>query len=174
MNSRLKCLVSVLLVTGVTSLTTGCATIVHSGPRTLPVATTPPGASVSIYNRSGAQVSRQTTPFIATLPVKHRYFSGQTYRLVFEMPGYQPSEIQLKSTVSGWYFGNILFGGLIGMLIVDPATGAMYNLSADKVDQVLTPVVGAQVDDAAPLRVISMAQATSEQRAAMELVQPAR
>ena len=35
--------------------------------------------------------------------------------------------------MDGWYIGNILFGGLIGMLIVDPATGAMYNLP-DRVD----------------------------------------
>lgn len=30
--------------------------------------------------------------------------------------------------MDGWYIGNLLFGGLIGMLIVDPATGAMYKL----------------------------------------------
>lgn len=30
--------------------------------------------------------------------------------------------------MDGWYWGNILFGGLIGMLAVDPATGAMYKL----------------------------------------------
>lgn len=29
-------------------------------------------------------------------------------------------------TVSGWYIGNILFGGLIGMIGVDLATGGMY------------------------------------------------
>lgn len=33
--------------------------------------------------------------------------------------------------MDGWYFGNILFGGLIGFLIVDPATGAMYTLKPD-------------------------------------------
>jgi len=30
--------------------------------------------------------------------------------------------------MSGWYWGNILIGGLIGMLVVDPLTGAMYKL----------------------------------------------
>ncbi|PZQ54458.1 MAG: hypothetical protein DI563_32710 [Variovorax paradoxus] len=28
--------------------------------------------------------------------------------------------------MSGWYIGNILFGGLIGMIGVDPAPGGMY------------------------------------------------
>jgi hypothetical protein len=29
--------------------------------------------------------------------------------------------------MSGWYCGKLLFGGLIGMLAVDPATGAIWN-----------------------------------------------
>lgn len=39
--------------------------------------------------------------------------------------------------VSGWYVANLLFGGLIGLLIVDPLTGAMYNLSPEDVNAVL-------------------------------------
>lgn len=30
--------------------------------------------------------------------------------------------------MNGWYIGNLLFGGIIGLLIVDPATGAMWTL----------------------------------------------
>ncbi|MDA8868601.1 hypothetical protein N9H91_02170 [Pseudomonadales bacterium] len=44
--------------------------------------------------------------------------------------GFSPKEYTLNSSVDGWYFGNLLLGGLIGMLIVDPITGAMYNLPA--------------------------------------------
>ena len=116
----------------------GCATIVHGGPRTIPVESTPPGATVSIYDRSNTLVSKQTTPFVVSLPIKFRYFKAQNYRLVFDMPGYQPAESNLESTVSGWYFGNILIGGLIGMLIVDPLTGAMYNLKPEKIERSLT------------------------------------
>jgi hypothetical protein len=32
-----------------------------------------------------------------------------------------------------------VFGGLIGMIAVDPATGAMYNLMPNKIDQTLSP-----------------------------------
>ncbi len=36
---------------------------------------------------------------------------------------------------AGWYLlGNLFIGGLIGWLIVDPATGAMYTLSSDTVN----------------------------------------
>jgi hypothetical protein len=34
----------------------------------------------------------------------------------------------ITSKIDGWYFANIVFGGLIGMVIVDPATGAMFKL----------------------------------------------
>jgi hypothetical protein len=46
----------------------------------------------------------------------------------------------LDSTLSGWYFGNILIGGLIGLLIVDPLTGAMYDLEPENIEQSLTAV----------------------------------
>lgn len=32
------------------------------------------------------------------------------------------------SRLNGWYFGNILIGRVIGMLIIDPATDAMWKL----------------------------------------------
>ncbi len=35
---------------------------------------------------------------------------------------------KIKAGVDGWYIGNIIFGGLIGWLIVGPLTGAMYAL----------------------------------------------
>ena len=60
-----------------------------------------------------------TTPFVAQLPVKYGYFKAQNYRLEFELPGHAPAVVNLDSSVSGWYFGNLAFGGVIGMLIVD-------------------------------------------------------
>lgn len=122
------------------SALSGCASIVHNGMREVSIASDPPGAKVSIYDRSNALVTTQTTPFVAQLEPKYGYFKGQTYRLVFEKEGFISSESRLKSTVSGWYFGNIVFGGLIGMLAVDPATGAMFNIVPKDVQQTLTPV----------------------------------
>jgi hypothetical protein len=118
----------------------GCATIVDRGPREIPIASQPPGAKVSIYNRSNVLVTSQTAPFVAELNPKHRFFVGQRYRVVFEMEGYETAEVQLKPRISAWYFSNIFLGGPLGMLIVDPATGAMYRLLPEEVDQVLTPL----------------------------------
>jgi hypothetical protein len=43
----------------------------------------------------------------------------------------------VEGQVNGWYFGNIIFGGLIGLLAVDPATGAMYTLQPRQVETTL-------------------------------------
>ena len=56
------------------------------------------------------------------------FFKREHYTVTFNKPGYGTNTLLIKSTVDGWYFGNLLFGGVLGMLIVDPATGAMYNL----------------------------------------------
>ena len=129
------CMATVL---GACAAMSGCATIVHHGPRQVSVASTPPGAKVSIYDRSNSLVQVSTTPFLATLPTKFSYFKGQDYRLVFELPAYATAEVHLQSTVSRWYFGNLLFGGLLGLVIVDPSTGAMYNLTPHNIEQPLT------------------------------------
>jgi hypothetical protein len=131
------------------TLASGCASIAHPGPRKIPVASSPPGATVSIYDRDGKEVMKETTPFVANLRPKYKYFSGQQYRMVFEMPGYQKSEVQLRPSLSGWYWGNLAIGGALGMFIIDPNTGAMYNLSPDKVDQTLVPDTAANVQDGA-------------------------
>lgn len=130
------------------SALSGCASIVNSGMREVSVASEPPGAKVSIYNRSNSLVSTHTTPFITQLEPKHGYFKGESYRLVFEKDGFNASEAHLKSTVSGWYFGNLVFGGLIGMLAVDPATGSMFNIAPKKLEHKLTPAETTAADAA--------------------------
>lgn len=52
---------------------------------------------------------------------------SETYELKFTKDGYQDQIYTIQSGLDGWYLGNILIGGLIGMLIVDPASGAMYR-----------------------------------------------
>ena len=145
----------------------GCATIVHSGPREITVASTPAGARVSIYDRSNTLVQTNTTPFVATLSTKYGYFKGQQYRLEFELPGYSTAEVKLSSTMSGWYLGNLVFGGLIGMLIVDPLTGAMFNLAPEKIEQPLTASQAEVIRHGSGLLVVLASQITERERAAM-------
>ena len=105
-----------------------------------------------------------TTPFVAPLNTKFAYFKSQTYRLVFEMPGYDRAEINLDSSVSGWYFGNLLFGGVIGMLIVDPLTGAMYNLTPEKIEQPMSASQAQLVRNGQGLLIVLASQTTQRER----------
>lgn len=157
----------VMATFGACAALTGCATIVHSGPRAISVASSPSGAKVSIYDRSNALVQTNTTPFVARLSTKAGYFKGQTYRLVFELPGHANAEVNLGSSVSGWYFGNLLIGGLIGMLIVDPMTGAMYNLTPDKIEQHLSDTQAEVIRDRAGFLVVLASQTTEREREQM-------
>ena len=159
--------VAALLLVTAAAFTSGCASIVHGGPRSIPVASTPPGANVSIYDRNNKVVMMNTTPFVASLPVKGGYFKGHSYRLVFEMPGYATSEVNLKPTLSGWYFGNIVFGGLLGLLVVDPLTGAMYNLSPEKIEQPLSAAQASAIEKGEGVMVVLLSQATESERAQM-------
>src|SRR5689334_3336756 len=157
----------VMATFGACAALAGCATIVHGGPRPISVASSPSGAKVSIYDRSNALVQTSTTPFVARLDPKYGYFKGQTYRLVFELPGHATAEAKLNSSLSGWYFGNVVFGGLIGMLIVDPLTGAMYNLTPEKIEQPLSASQAQVIRERKGLLVVLASQATPNERAQM-------
>lgn len=106
----------------------GCASIVGESRYPVAVSSTPPGASFEVTDKNGVLVHTGNTPSTVTLKSGKGYFSGQTYTLRFKKEGYPDKAIELDSSLSGWYWGNILIGGVIGMLIVDPLTGAMYKL----------------------------------------------
>lgn len=65
----------------------------------------------------------------------------EQYTLTFSKEGYEDKMVTIHSRFDGWYLGNILLGGLIGMLIVDPSSGAMYRFKRDdrKMTQTLIP-----------------------------------
>jgi hypothetical protein len=110
-------------------LFSGCASIVDGGYKTIHIDSCPAGASFVVYDSNEKRVGSGTTPAEAGLKRYHGYFQGEDYKLVFECPGYYSGETFIKHTVDGWYFGNIIFGGLIGLVIVDPLTGSMWTLS---------------------------------------------
>ena len=120
-------------------LLTGCASIIDSGPKTVQINSNPEGAKVTISNRAGEEVSVQTTPATVTLARASGPFEGEDYTLHFEAAGYYPHETHVQSTLDGWYWGNIFFGGLIGMAIVDPMTGDVFTLSPRLVNCNLIP-----------------------------------
>jgi hypothetical protein len=128
-------LISLILAT-VTVLGSGCASIVDGrANKSVKLTSNPNGAKVTIYNTKGETVCTETTPATVMLKRHQGYFSREQYKLIFEAPGCYPSETYVQSTLNGWYFGNAIFGGLIGLAFVDPATGAMWTLSPREINR---------------------------------------
>ncbi|MCQ4288746.1 hypothetical protein NA647_15050 [Pseudomonas stutzeri] len=117
-----------LLLAAATIALTGCSSIVSESNYPVSVQSSPAGASYEITNETGMVVSSGVTPGQVTLKAGAGYFDGELYRITYKKDGYEDQISMLDSELDNWYWGNIIFGGLIGMLIVDPATGAMYKL----------------------------------------------
>ena len=132
-----KLILATTLATSV--LVSGCATIVGDPDQALPIKSTPDNASIVITDETGAEIYKGTTPTTVTLQKSDgSYFGGKDYTVVISKPGYDSQKIPVHTNVNGWYIGgNLLFGGLIGYLIVDPLNGDMYSLSPEAVTSTL-------------------------------------
>jgi hypothetical protein len=138
MKTKTRQIVQLLTASTIAASLVGCASIVSGGPAKISVSSQPSGATVTVINnRSGENVDVSTTPTVLRLKRGAGYFKAAQYRLVIEKEGYQPAQIEISSSVNGWYFGNLFIGGLLGMLVVDPLTGSMYVLQPKNIDRVL-------------------------------------
>lgn len=100
----------------------GCAAIIHGSHQDIAVNSVPNGAKVIVMG-----VHKATTPAVVT--VKR---SNPNIILKFEKEGYEPVEIALTRSVDAWIVGNIIFGGVIG-LIVDFASGSAYKINPNSI-----------------------------------------
>ena len=134
----------------VSLLATGCATIVGSTTHTVGLSSSPPGAKVVVRDEAGKDVFNGVTPASITLKKHKGYFSGHTYTFSFTKAGYDEHIELLSAEASDWYvWGNLLIGGLIGWVLVDPATGAMWTYDQENLNVALTKSGAAH---AAPLQ----------------------
>jgi hypothetical protein len=137
--------IMLLLVAPVAFIT--CGSIIKGGSDTLNVRSTPDQADVAIFDETGKCVCNAKTPTIVTLEKKKGYFSGKTYTVKITKAGYSDQSATVDTTANGWYIGgNILVGGLIGWLVVDPLTGGMWSLDTKD----LNVTLGAAKKDGEP------------------------
>ena len=133
-----------------------CASIVSDSEGVVTISSNPTAAEITIADQSGAEVYRGTTPATITLDASAGYFDGQEYTVTFAKEGYDPTTVKVDSRINGWYVGNIVFGGLIGWLIVDPLTGAMLALDSEHVNGTLTEHVAMDDTSSPQLRIVSL------------------
>ena len=106
----------------------GCASIVSKSEYPVAITSNPTGADFTVKRRSGIPIASGVTPATIVLPASDGYFQPAKYTIEFRRKGVLQS-VPITAKIDGWYFGNLIFGGVIvGMLIVDPATGAMWRL----------------------------------------------
>lgn len=124
----MKNLCHIFAIFGAVILLPNCASIVSRASRDVQVQSVPSGLAFSITDASGAEVSKGTTPQTVSLSARGGYFKPAKYTVRVKRGGKVVGTHQVTAGINGWYFGNILIGGLIGMVIVDPLTGAMYRM----------------------------------------------
>ena len=107
----------------VLALALGCATIIHGTRQKIKISSVPEGATVYL---DGVQQGK--TPLTARVKRKDK-----KHKIRIEMAGYEPFTATLERKFSGWYIGNLAFGGIIGF-IVDPVNGAMYKMVPKQIE----------------------------------------
>ncbi|ANE52175.1 hypothetical protein [Flavisolibacter tropicus] len=127
-----------ILLCALLFIITRCASIVSSTSWPFAIDTHPEGAEVRITNRRGEEIFRSKTPTVVRLKSGAGFFIKESYVVTLSMNGYDTKKINVECKLNGWYFGNAFIGGLIGFLIVDPATGAMYRLASTGITENMT------------------------------------
>ena len=108
-----------------------CASIIHGPTQTVDFSSQPSGATITIDGKEYGN-----TPQAIELRRKGREKGDKSKKQMYDvkvaLDGYYPYELKIKREMDGWFLGNILFGGLIG-IIVDASNGAMYKLAPDQI-----------------------------------------
>jgi len=118
-------------------LFSSCASIISGSTYPLSINSSPSSAKISITDKKGTEIYLGNTPATVKLKAGAGFFSKAEYQVKFSVHGYDEKIIPVTFSLNGWYFGNILFGGVIGMLIVDPATGAMWKIDTESINVTL-------------------------------------
>ena len=109
-------------------LLAGCATLVSGPDQVLRVTSHPPDAVVSADG-----LERGTTPIQVCLS------RDRDHVVAIDLPGYKHYEILVSRTVNGWFFGNLIFAGPLGM-VVDREDGSIYALEPNPINVALEPL----------------------------------
>lgn len=120
-----------------------CATIIEGTDQPVGIITTPPGAECTLTRDS--KVIAQVSPTPGQVVVEK---SKNDILIDCKKEGYQPVRIVAKSSFNGTTFGNLLLGGVVGV-VVDASSGANQEYP-ESITIPLTPL-GQPAPAAAPV-----------------------
>src|ERR1017187_5995097 len=115
---------------------TGCASIVSGTKQKISIDSNPPGATVVVDN---AVATDCVTKQPAVTPAKVVFRRSKPHTVVLSLPGYDDVSVMLHQGSEPWVWGNLGFGGIIGILI-DMGDCAAFRLKPRHVDLTLDPV----------------------------------
>ncbi len=141
---------------------TNCATIVSSRQKQTTIDSTPSKMAYRVIDNSGAVISEGFTPATTTMNRSAGYFRPGKYTIEISKKGRVVGKETVTASLNGWYFGNIVIGGLIGLVIVDPLSGAMYRMPESVV--VNTGSIASASEPAQTLQIVDISTLTSQQR----------
>jgi len=166
MNLNLK---KTIAFTTVVILFTSCASILSKSKWPVSFETEPAKASVIVTDKKENIVYEGTTPSAIKLKSGAGFFGKASYTVKFHLDGYEDKLVPLSCNINGWYFGNIAIGGLVGLIIVDPATGAMWKLDKDQIYEKLQPANAKKSSDVS-LHILDIKNIPEEMRSHLEKI----
>lgn len=137
----MKTLIKLFALCALAFSLTSCATIFTATKYPVSFITNPEGASVKIENRAGKVIFEGLTPTVVKLKSSAGYMQKEEYTITFTKDGYVQKTVNISAELDGWYIGNIFLGGIPGMLIIDPLSGAMFKIAKEdqEVKETLVP-----------------------------------
>ena len=140
-----------------------CATIFGgASKKEVKLSSNPPGATVTVRDQKGEVGHKAVTPTSVSLTRSSGYFTAASYNANFVKKGYAQQNVDLKASMNPWYAGNILFGGLIGLIIVDPLTGAMWTLDKEYTAQMTKGATAMNNPGSQPVRIVERSKIPKE------------
>lgn len=124
----------------------GCATIFTKSKYPITVNSEPQGAEIAIMDETGWEVATGTTPFTVTLDTSSK-MGKALYAVKASHNGYEDKTEYIEYKTDGWYYANLafpVFGWLIGMPFIDPASGAMWKPKSSSLNIIFEKVKAVQ------------------------------
>ena len=121
-----------LVVIFTMSLLTGCASIVRTGTQNVTVNASQSEAKIVIKDSlTGMVVAEGKDSLTVDLKRGKGFFEKGDYTIEVSKKGYETVSIPLtgKPDAKAYGVGNLFSWGLVGWVIVDPMTGAMWTLT---------------------------------------------
>jgi len=116
---------TVIFITGA-YLVSGCATILSESEYLVNIDSSASNSKVTVKDSLGTALLTASTPTSIMLSASEGS-SAARYIFYFEKQGYESHEEWLAASRDKWFMGNLLIGGIFGMLI-DWSSGAMWKL----------------------------------------------